>query len=322
MAGRRLSAADAEALESRLLATPDDLESRVKLAAYYGPVDPRRVPHALWLIAHHPSYDLVALADIFDETSDAHREATRLWLAAIERDPRNSAIRHNAYHAFAVADDELAEKVVRDGIALEPTSPEWWRQLAHHHVRAATFGVDDERPALWRAAIDEYERAIELTAPDETAPAATCELGGCSDPQTSRYSMTIDLAKVVLESGELDRARALAQQILDDATRLAGTWVHGNGIHWGNIVLGRIAFAREDVDAARAYLAAAAATPGSPQLDSFGPDQDLAAAFLKRGDRDTVIAYIEAVRRFFAGPLGMLTGAYATTLTVLDGGKK
>ncbi|NVB81764.1 MAG: tetratricopeptide repeat protein [Kofleriaceae bacterium] len=322
LAGTQLSAEEAAALESRLVESPDDLEARVKLAAYYGPVDPNRDAHALWLIAHHPTYDLTVLVDLDERTSPGgYREAKRLWLAALEREPTNAAIRYNAHHAFTTSDEDLAEQILRDGIALEPTSPEWWRLLADQHARAATFGAEEARPRLWRAAMEEYERAIELM-PVSEAPAASCGVGGCSEPDTGRYSMQISLAEVVFEAGDADRARALAQQILDDAPSFVGMWVHGNGIHWANILLGRIALAHGDVDAARAYLAAAATTPGSPQLNSFGPDQRLAAAFLKRGERETVIAYIEGVRHFYKGTLGMLTGAHPFKLTVLDGGKE
>src|SRR5438552_11826605 len=44
-------------------------------------------------------------------------------------------------------------------------------------------------------------------------------------------------------------------------------------------------------------LIASAKTKGSPQLNSFGPDQDLAAELLERGETKTVIRYLELCRK-------------------------
>lgn len=45
--------------------------------------------------------------------------------------------------------------------------------------------------------------------------------------------------------------------------------------------------------------AAAGDTPGSPQLNSFGPNMTLARDLLQRGETAPVLAYFEQVRRFW-----------------------
>lgn len=47
------------------------------------------------------------------------------------------------------------------------------------------------------------------------------------------------------------------------------------------------------------FLRAAGETPGSPQLNSFGPNMTLAKDLLERGERDAVLAYFEACRVFW-----------------------
>ena len=52
-----------------------------------------------------------------------------------------------------------------------------------------------------------------------------------------------------------------------------------------------------------AELRAAGHTPGSPQLDSFGPDIRLAWDLLQRGQDQAVLDYLHDVARFWS-PIG------------------
>ena len=51
---------------------------------------------------------------------------------------------------------------------------------------------------------------------------------------------------------------------------------------------------------AERYLLLAGDSPGSPQMDSFGPNMSLAKDLLVRGRTKTVIEYFTKVRRFWA----------------------
>jgi hypothetical protein len=55
------------------------------------------------------------------------------------------------------------------------------------------------------------------------------------------------------------------------------------------------------LDDAKRCLIEAGKTPGSPQLDSFGPDMGLAQDLLERGERETVLEYLKLCRRFWDG---------------------
>jgi hypothetical protein len=47
-------------------------------------------------------------------------------------------------------------------------------------------------------------------------------------------------------------------------------------------------------------LLAAGNSPGSPQLNSFGPNMSLAKDLLENGDRETVLQYFEFCRKFWS----------------------
>jgi len=67
----------------------------------------------------------------------------------------------------------------------------------------------------------------------------------------------------------------------------------------GHMVLGRVALKRGDVETAKRELLLAGATPGSPQLDSFGPNMSLAKDLLEKKQADTVIEYFALCGKFW-----------------------
>ena len=83
-------------------------------------------------------------------------------------------------------------------------------------------------------------------------------------------------------------------------------WATGDAVHDGNIVLGRIALKKGDVKQAKKFLMQAGYTPGSPQLESFGPDMTLAKEFLDAGEKDIVLKYFVLCRRFWKMGRGKL----------------
>jgi hypothetical protein len=115
-----------------------------------------------------------------------------------------------------------------------------------------------------------------------------------------RFVILPDWCKCAVKRGQNDRATTLAQELLDLAHRYPNDWNYGNAIHHGHMVLGRVALAAGDVAKARAELLAAGQTPGSPQLNSFGPNMRLAQELLRVGEHDVVLEYFEHCRRFWS----------------------
>jgi hypothetical protein len=72
-------------------------------------------------------------------------------------------------------------------------------------------------------------------------------------------------------------------------------------VHEGHRVLGHLDLKAGDVEAAKKHLLEAGKTPGSPQLDSFGPELTLASDLLARGEREAVVEYLRQISRFWKG---------------------
>lgn len=99
--------------------------------------------------------------------------------------------------------------------------------------------------------------------------------------------------------GDRLAAESQARELLALAPKYAKDWNYGNALHQGNLALGHVALQQGDRRAAVAYLLAAGDTPGSPQLDSFGPRMSLARELLLAGERDAVLDYIDRTTRFW-----------------------
>jgi tetratricopeptide (TPR) repeat protein len=96
-----------------------------------------------------------------------------------------------------------------------------------------------------------------------------------------------------------DYANELAGKALALAPSYERNWNFGNAIHFAHTVLGLIALHNDDLANAVCELGKAGATPGSPQLDSFGPTMQLAKALLRQGESKAVLAYLNQCRSFW-----------------------
>lgn len=106
------------------------------------------------------------------------------------------------------------------------------------------------------------------------------------------------LALAALEAGEMETAREHATGLLEEAGD-PESWNHGNIIHNANEISGRIALRVGDLQEAKRRLLEAGKTPGSAQLDSFGPSMDLPRELLAQNEREVVIEYLDLVARFW-----------------------
>ena len=96
---------------------------------------------------------------------------------------------------------------------------------------------------------------------------------------TMRYAVISSAARLAVKASALDDAQSYAVELLNSATD-PKDWNYGNAIFFGNMVQGQVALRRGDPAAARSRLLAAGNTPGSPQLNSFGPNMSLARDLL------------------------------------------
>ena len=285
---RTLDAAEVQALEQKLTIEPEDFSARRQLLEYYSREQFRskearqaRQRHVLWAIEHRPEEDLrgpsIALNAHLDGA--AYDEGKKLWQKQVEAHPENAKILDHAASYLLLSDRDLAEDFWKKAEMLEPNNPQWPEHLAH------LYGLNANRPggidrAAAAQALSEMEKARSIAWNDD-------------------FNYLITLAKMAFTAGEIDKARDYASRVLDRAPQHQGEWNYGNAIHDGNSVLGRVALRDGKREDARKFLSAAGKTPGSPQLNSFGPNMSLAREMAEAGEKEAVLAYFESCRTFW-----------------------
>jgi hypothetical protein len=130
-------------------------------------------------------------------------------------------------------------------------------------------------------------------------------LQGTTD-QLKRFYLMTRLTPAALAAGETEKAKSYALILLQQAATLPNDWNYGNAIEVGNIVLGLIALKANDVTEAKRLLLESASSPGSPQMNSFGPNMLLAKELLAKGERAAVIEYFGFCAKFWKMDRGRL----------------
>ncbi len=136
-----------------------------------------------------------------------------------------------------------------------------------------------------------------------------------STPALDRFYSVSDEMSAAYKKGDDASAELLARQYLQLARQFPCNWNYGNAIHNANSILGLVALRGGRRTEAVSYLSAAGATPGSPQLDSFGPSLLLARELAKAGEHKAAAAYLASIKRFWKAkdmsPVGLLLPLFA-----------
>jgi hypothetical protein len=154
------------------------------------------------------------------------------------------------------------------------------------------FGLFAHRPYLPAYTQSDYDQAMERLQ-DAKRP-------------NERYYALADAALTSLFFASDVQAEELARELLEARSRVDSFWNHGNAEHDANVVLGMVALRGGDRALAAEHLRRAGDTPGSPQLDTFGPKMLLARALLEQGQREPVLDYFERCKRFWRMDRGRL----------------
>jgi hypothetical protein len=306
--GEGLTSADAGRLEETLQGNPSDLNAREQLVGYYffaqatglqlpgtsaGPNAPivAHDRHVLWLIQNAATLELLSSVPlgVVQPAPDTAGYAAALsaWLhqAGPQAPPQ---VKGNAGIFLAQTGDPRALALLTAAEAGDTQNPSWPSALGDLYLsraRGAPLASTAQRQAA-ASAVAEMEKAWNLGGSSAT------------DPLLSQ------IAKLAIVAGEDDKAVQYATVLLN--TFKAGPnqspLTVGGPIHDGNMVLGQVALHKRDRAGAEQYLLKAGATPGSPQLDQFGPNFSLARDLLVAGSKDVVLQYCAEVAKFWPDP--------------------
>jgi tetratricopeptide (TPR) repeat protein len=295
--GRPVSAKVAQGLEDGLTKNADDLNAREQLIIYYfhemltsrtPEIEAKWEQDVLWLIEHHPEAELAGSpeAEIMPMgpigSTEAYQRGKQLWLEQVEKHPDSQRILRNAGQYLSLFDAKVALGLLEKAAALDPGDKETSSRLAQAFEQQRTFASSsEEKAALGQKAFSIRERGLERAEGEE------------------RFYELADAATSAFEAGDTAKAQQYASELLQSAPKFKDNWNYGNAVHKGNIILGRLALRQGDIVSAKERLLAAGETPGSPQLNSFGPNMMLAKELLEKGEREVVLTYLQSCAKFW-----------------------
>jgi len=287
-AGERLTPEKINALERYLVENPQDIDARTKLLGYYHgrqfnyESDRETVAkHVLWLINNAPDSEVLGTpyGEIhLEPKSKDYKRAKQSWLRNVEKTPEDLQVLYNAAEFFKWDDEQLAIATLKKAQALDTENPKWLESIGQIHHGDMYVASGGKRTKAAKLALGYYESALALSAEDK------------------KRFLLINVAQTAFESGKIDKAREYANQMLD---QVGSDWHSGDLIHDGNVVLGRIALRSGNTDDAKQHLLTVGETPGSPGLNSFGPDMTLAEELLEAGERNVVLEYFALCSKFW-----------------------
>ncbi|MHB8854812.1 MAG: hypothetical protein ACYC6P_15835 [Ignavibacteriaceae bacterium] len=115
-----------------------------------------------------------------------------------------------------------------------------------------------------------------------------------------RFYILAYACKISFNTNHYSKAKHYSEELLKLSEIYKKDWNFGNAIHDGNMVLGRLSLLNNNISEAEDYLIKAGNTPGSPQLNTFGPNMALAKDLLTIGQRQIVIKYFDLCSRFWS----------------------
>jgi tetratricopeptide (TPR) repeat protein len=132
----------------------------------------------------------------------------------------------------------------------------------------------------------------------ERAPAEIAAAKEATD-SAELFNALPSAAIAAVRLGNQAEARDFAEQCLALAPQYRRNWNYGNALHLAHTTLGLLALEEGEVSVAAEQLRLSGTTPGSPQLNSFGPTMQLARALLERGQSAAVLQYLQQCRAFW-----------------------
>jgi tetratricopeptide (TPR) repeat protein len=293
---------DIDRLEADLRIAPDSKAVRERLLFAYAEddrtlVDPRRVAHIRWFIAHHPDDDVCRSPLVQPDPRrqpDAYAAVVAEWRQAIDKHPGSHAVVRGAARVIALERPDEARALLEHALEGAPDDPELWRDLGRVSrdpgrrlaaLRQARVLGSAGGNLLVRLA----QTAVEAGELD-VAEAACTELEALIADARDTWGAALDWP----ETGRALWARAREQTGDDDAALQLTKAIsdHAYRTHWTHTVRGLVAAERGDVVIAVAHLHASAEVTPDYRLRAYGPSLDLARRLSDLGRSTDVVQFL------------------------------
>ena len=279
--GGDLSADAVEKLEKVLAKNPSDFHARASLLGYY--VKAKRgssglAKHMGWLIQNAPEHQIMSLPILFSGETALAQHLSKLWHEATSKEqvPPKALLYASIFHLSV--NPPLAVSLLERACELDSEDCDLKLKLLDAYSMASPDLPDSEKKKNLSSAINVYEQL----------------------PDRHLKSKVVGVvAEIAFDAKEFSKASHYAEETLNLSDDLKENWNYGNNIHLAHTILGLVALASGDEETACLELIESAKTPGSPQLDSFGPDFSLANDLLERGHKEAVWRFLMEVRKFW-----------------------
>lgn len=273
-------------MEAKLKLAPDDVETRRRLIFHYSSQNTTakrqsRIRHSLWFLQNRPEiFDAAIYGAFSDFDSPADEEYKVLkeeWLRQVEARKSDAAVRLNAAGFVRDVEWQAAEKLLLEGIRLDPNNYKLALELAETYGGQAGDKAGAERTNFLSKAFEQGERALQLLTKERSV-----------ERDAARLGLLLKMAQAAFELGKLDKAKIYATELVlefsDDS---------GEAAHRGNIVLGRIALKENNLAKAKEHLLIAARSAIRAPISYFVPDMELARELFEKGEKQIVVDYLK-----------------------------
>jgi tetratricopeptide (TPR) repeat protein len=307
--GRGMTPQKFTELTTRAANNPADHEAVLPLIGYHGRGDklkPEGSTLLLGFIQRHPRAEgagglYIVLSYLYD--IDTLKSAVRVWEEHAARFHDEPQVLGNAaqwmQHLGAMEPAYATQAVthLERARSLDPSELRWALLLGMTSLDVANKQKPPQSVATAKQAIIALEASLTL------GDAAKRDL-----LLSGKGPVEAALAEARFITGDFIKAKADAETALTKIDPKKDSWNHGNLFFNLHQLLGRIALAQGDMKEAAAQLIASGKTPGSPQLNSFGPGMSLALELLGKGERAAVIEYLDLCAKFWSSGRSKLPG--------------
>jgi tetratricopeptide (TPR) repeat protein len=271
--GKNLTKPKADDLEAAVRKNPEKIDERLVLIGYYSSQGKTQADRArlrtlvLWMVEKHPEHPATgepSLRDLPDDV-DGNLQIMALWRKHLESHQDDIAVLKNAEKFFFGKDPEEADRLIHHIAEKEPGNQEWPNELAQLY---RMFGIPGEHFDAAQRADESYKRVLALT---RSAPA--------------RETLAGEMAQAAFKMGDFPAAAEFAKIQLTGKDRSAP--------QHANTILGRVALRSGDVSSAKQFLLDSSKPEAAKDISLSGPIMVLAKELLDRGERETVLQYLD-----------------------------